>query len=145
MGRIGSSKATGRVPALRASPGRRVENHGSGSTVRPRIKVWVVFDDAVKFGDGRARLLESIRELGSFKKAVSRIGMSYRAAWGYFQELERAAGTRLLERHPGGGPEGGTRLTPEGQRLLERYWTFRRGLEEVAERHFARSFKTRPR
>ena len=75
---------------------------------RPRIKLWVVFGGRVKFGEGRAELLEAVERLGSFKKAVERMGMSYRAAWGYFRELERAAGVSLLERHPGGGPTGGT-------------------------------------
>jgi molybdate transport system regulatory protein len=109
--------------------------------VRPRVKVWVVFGDAVKFGDGRARLLESIETLGSFKKAVAQLGMSYRAAWGYFRELERASGVKFLDRHPGGGSTGGTRLTPEARRFLARYRRFRRGLDATVTRHFARSFK----
>ena len=58
---------------------------------RPRLKLWVVFGD-VKFGEGRAELLDAMERLGSFKQAVERMGMSYRAAWGYFRELERAAG-----------------------------------------------------
>src|SRR5262249_15883967 len=85
---------------------------------RARVKLWVVFGDDVKFGEGRAELLETIERLGSFKQAVERMGMSYRAAWGYFRELERAAGLKLLERRPGRGPEGGTRLTAEGRLFL---------------------------
>ena len=102
--------------------------------------MWVVFAGRVKFGDGRAELLERVAALGSFKKAVAEVGMSYRAAWGYFRELEQAAGVRFMERHPGGGPEGGTRLTPEGRRFLDRYQRFRRGLEREAARRFHRSF-----
>jgi molybdate transport system regulatory protein len=108
---------------------------------RPRIKLWVVFGDRVKFGEGRAELLEAVERLGSFKKAVERMGMSYRAAWGYFRELERAAGTSLLERHPGGGPAGGTRLTPAGRRFVRQYRRFSGGLEALVERHFQRSFR----
>ena len=111
--------------------------------MRPKFKVWVVFGDRIKFGDGRAQLLELIDELGSMKKAVARFGMSYRNAWGYIRELEEAAGFKLLERTPGGGPRGGTRLTKGGQTFLARYWRFRRGLEEVVSRHFTRSFKNR--
>ncbi len=109
--------------------------------MRPRLKVWVVVDDRVKFGDGRASLLDAIVELGSLQRAVARFGMSYRGAWGYFRDLERAAGFPLLERHPGGGKTGGTRLTPEGRRFLERYRRFRRGLDAVVEGHFRRSFR----
>jgi molybdate transport system regulatory protein len=108
---------------------------------RPRIKLWVVFGDRVKFGEGRAELLEAVERLGSFKKAVERMGMSYRAAWGYFRELERAAGVSLLERHPGGGPAGGTRLTPAGRRFVRQYRRFSGGLEALVEQHFQRSFR----
>ena len=109
---------------------------------RPRVKLWVVFGDRVKFGEGRAELLEAVERLGSFKKAVERMGMSYRAAWGYFRELERAAGVSLLERHPGGGPAGGTRLTPAGRRFVRQYRRFSGGLEALVERHFQRSFRS---
>ncbi len=105
-----------------------------------KLKVWVVFGRRVKFGDGRAQLLELIDELGSLKKAVGRLGMSYRNAWGYLRELEQAAGFKILERGPGGGPASGTRLTTAGKALLARYWRFRRGLDAAAERSFSRAF-----
>lgn len=109
--------------------------------MRPKFRVWVVFGDRAKLGDGRARLLELIDELGSIKKAVARFGMSYRSAWGYLKELERAAGFKLLTRTPGGGPLGGTRLTKAGRRFLDRYWRFSRGAEAAITRQFAKSFK----
>jgi molybdate transport system regulatory protein len=110
--------------------------------MEPKLKVWVAFGQT-KFGDGRARLLELIDQLGSINKAVARFGMSYRTAWGYIRELESAAGLRLLQRTPGGGTKGGTRLTPEGRRFLQQYWAFRRGLEGVASRQFSKAFKRR--
>jgi molybdate transport system regulatory protein len=100
--------------------------------------VWVVFDDRVKFGDGRAELLQRIETLGSLRRAVTGMGMSYRAAWGYLRELERAAGFTFVERHPGRVP---TRLTPEGRRFLARYRRFRRGLDDAVARRFARAFR----
>ena len=118
---------------------RAARASGSKSPV-PKMKIWVVFGGRVKFGDGRADLLERVERLGSFKKAVAELGMSYRAAWGYFRELERVAGMRLLERRVGGGPAGGSRLTAEGKRFLTRYRRFRRGLDARVAAHFARSF-----
>jgi molybdate transport system regulatory protein len=109
--------------------------------VKPRLKVWVVFADRVKFGDGRARLLELVDELGSLKQALAQIGMSYRHGWGYFRELERASGLRLLERRPGAGPRGGMRLTAEGRQLVTRYRRFRTGLDRTVERQFKSVFK----
>jgi molybdate transport system regulatory protein len=113
--------------------------------VKPRLKVWVVFDEGVKFGDGRARLLELVDELGSLRRALDRAGMSYRHGWGYFRELERASGIRLLEAKPGEGRRGGMRLTAEGRAFLARYRRFRDGLEGAATRHFTRAFRPRTR
>ncbi len=108
--------------------------------MRCKLKVWVVFGNRVKFGDGRAELLELIDELGSIKQAVHRFGMSYRNAWGYLRELERAAGFKFLERRPGGGPASGTRLTRRGKAFLARYWQFRQGADDLVGRRFARVF-----
>ena len=113
--------------------------------MKPRFKVWVVFGGRVKFGDGRARLLELVDELGSLRRAVARMGMSYRHGWGYFRELERAAGRRLLEPVPGAGRRGGMRLTRAGRDFLARYRRFRAGLDAIVDRHFARSFSRRRR
>lgn len=113
--------------------------------MRHKLKVWVVFGARVKFGDGRAQLLELIDELGSIRKAVARLGMSYRNAWGYLRELEQAAGFRILERGPGGAPGSGTRLTTRGRQFLARYWQFRQGIDGIVRRHFARSFPRKSR
>jgi molybdate transport system regulatory protein len=112
--------------------------------VKPRLKVWVVFDDRVKFGDGRARLLELVDQLGSLRRALGRVGMSYRHGWGYFRELERASGIRFLER-TGGGPRGGLRLTEAGRTFLARYRRFQAGLDADAGRRFRRAFARRRR
>ena len=120
---------------------RRAARASGSKAPVPKIKIWVVFGGRVKFGDGRADLLERVERLGSFKKAVGEMGMSYRAAWGYFRELERVAGVRLLERRAGGGPGGGSHLTGEGKRFLARYRRFRRGLDAHVAAHFDRSFR----
>jgi molybdate transport system regulatory protein len=109
--------------------------------MKPKFKVWVAFDKGTKFGDGRAHLLQQIDDLGSMNQAVARIGMSYRTAWGYLRELEGACGIQLMERTPGRGSEGGTRLTSEGREFLKRYWTFRKGIESTIDQHFQRAFK----
>jgi len=130
--------ATTPFPRAASSPDSTVGRPVKG---RPRLKLWVVFGKSVKFGEGRAELLEAVERLGSFKKAVEQMGMSYRAAWGYFRELERAAGVKFLERHPGRGPDAGTRLPPEGRRFLKRYRRFRQSLDGLVARHFEQSFR----
>jgi molybdate transport system regulatory protein len=109
----------------------------------PKIRTWVVFSEELKFGEGRARLLALIDEHGSLQKAAEAFGMSYRNAWGYLGDLERAAGFKFVERGPGGGPRSGMRLTKAARRFLERYWKFRAGVEASARRHFTRVFRVR--
>lgn len=109
--------------------------------MKPKVKVWVTFGDELKFGDGRARLLETIRKRGSLRKATEEFEMSYRNAWGYLRELEKAAGFKFVERMPGGGPQSGMRLTRSGQRFLDRYWKFRSGLDGAVKRSFDRAFR----
>jgi molybdate transport system regulatory protein len=101
----------------------------------------VVFGKRLKLGSGRAHLLRSIDKHGSLRQAAAEFGMSYRNAWGYLQELERAANFRFVERAPGGGPRSGMRLTAAGREFLACYQKFSRGLEEAARRQFERSFK----
>jgi molybdate transport system regulatory protein len=111
--------------------------------VKVKLKVWVVFADDVKFGDGRAQLLALIDELGSLRKAAARLEMSYRNAWGYLRDLEQAAGFRLLERHAGGGPRSGMRLTKRGRAFLAAYQQFRQQVDAAVDRQFARAFPRR--
>jgi molybdate transport system regulatory protein len=113
--------------------------------MRPKIRVWITFGDDIKFGDGRAQLLELIATRGSLSKAAEELEMSYRNAWGYLQDLERAAGFQFVERAPGGGPRSGMRLTAEGRRFLDCYRKFRTALEATMQRQFARSFPRKRR
>jgi molybdate transport system regulatory protein len=105
------------------------------------VKIWVVLPGGTKLGDGRARLFELIDELGSIRKAVGQMGMSYRAAWGYISELEDAAGFKFLTRRPGGRGTGGARLTKEARAFLTRYRRFRDSLDRLAQRQFTRAFR----
>jgi molybdate transport system regulatory protein len=109
--------------------------------MKPRVKVWVVFGNRLKFGEGRARLLEAIDEAGSLKRAVEQFAMSYRNAWGYLRDLEAAAGFKFLERGPGRGPRGGTRLTPRGRQFVAQFWDFHGALDQASRRRFPRSFR----
>jgi molybdate transport system regulatory protein len=108
------------------------------------VKIWVILPNGTKLGAGRARLFEVIDELGSIRQAVAQIGMSYRAAWGYITELEKAAGFTFLVRRPGGAGTGGARLTREGRAFLARYRRFRESLDRTVQREFTRAFKLSP-
>ena len=108
---------------------------------RPKIKIWVAFSEDLKFGEGRARLLELIDKHGSLQRAAKELEMSYRSAWGYLGQLERAAGFTFVRRVPGGGPRGGMRVTEEAKRFVTRYRRFRKSLDGAVKHHFERAFR----
>jgi molybdate transport repressor ModE-like protein len=109
--------------------------------MKPKIKVWVTFSNELKFGEGRAQLLELIEKHGSLQQAAKEFQMSYRNAWGYLGLLERAAGFKFVQRAPGGGARAGMRLTPEAKWFLGRYKKFRRGLDRAAKAQFEKAFR----
>jgi len=111
--------------------------------MKPKLRVWVTFGDELKFGDGRARLLALIDQHGSLRRAAEEFQMSYRHAWGYLRELEQAAGFKFVERAPSGAPRSGMRLTAAGRQFVDRYRSFRAGLDVAMQREFERTFKTR--
>jgi molybdate transport repressor ModE-like protein len=96
-------------------------------------------------GEGRVRLLELVDELGSLRRAVDRLGMSYRSAWGYFRELEAVAGVTFLERPDTRDLRAGVRLTAEGRRFLRRFRRFELAVDAAARREFARAFAPQAR
>jgi molybdate transport system regulatory protein len=110
--------------------------------MKPRVKAWVVFPGGTKFGEGRARLLRLVAEEGSLRGAVKRMGMSYRAAWGYLKELERAAGHAFLE-PAGRGRAKGAALTPEARRFLAAFAAFHRRLQGSSAATFRAAFARR--
>lgn len=112
--------------------------------MEPKSKVWVVFEGGTKFGGGRAELLRLVESEGSLRKAVHRMGMSYRAAWGYLRELEEAAGFAFLER-PGKGRSSGTQLTKEARTFLDSFDAFRAHVEKDTGRAFGAAFPAKAR
>lgn len=103
--------------------------------MEPKIKAWVVFPGGTKFGAGRARLLRAVDEDGSLNRAVKRMGMSYRAAWGYLQELEQAAGFAIID-----ASGGGSRLTDEGRAFLDAFDRYSARVEEQTAASFESCF-----
>jgi molybdate transport system regulatory protein len=105
------------------------------------VKVWLANEggEAV-FGLGLLRLLQGVEQTGSLLQAASALDMSYRSAWGRLKTAERRLGEALLERTPGAGRHGGSRLTPTGRRLLERYGTLVEQITRSSEAAFGRLF-----
>ena len=98
-------------------------------SLTPRCRGWLEKDGRPVFGDGRARLLEAIRRVGSINGGAAMLGMSYRNAWVHLNHMEQRLGAKLVERRVGGSHGGGCLLTPAGERLLTAYREYRKMLD----------------
>jgi molybdate transport system regulatory protein len=85
--------------------------------VRPKIRVSVVGPKGTISPD-RIDLLRAIQKTGSISAAAREVGTTYRSAWNWSEEANRAWGGKLVARTQGGRGGGGARLTPEGASLL---------------------------
>jgi molybdate transport system regulatory protein len=108
-------------------------------SVTHKVRASIVWPGGTKLGEGRAELLRFVDETGSLRGAVKRMGMSYRAAWGYVRELEAAAGFAFLQRS-GTGPAGGAQLTPRARAFIAAYDAFHAKLARAADDAFADAF-----
>ncbi len=67
----------------------------------------------------RIELLEAIDAQGTITAAAKQLGISYRSAWDAVDEMNNLWESPLVAKQPGGAHGGGTRLTPEGRRLID--------------------------
>ena len=104
-----------------------------------RSKVWIEIDGEVVLSQGKAALLEAIRDTGSIQKAADSFGMSYRHAWGIIQKMENRSRRKLVKTKAGRNG-GGSALTPEAQDWLRRFHRFHDGLRELVDERFTSAF-----
>ncbi len=101
--------------ATRSRRRRRI----SDSTPTVQARAWLEWHGESLLGQGRLALLEAIDTHGSISAAARAMGVSYRAAWRWIDEMNGAAGESLVETTTGGAGGGGARLTVLGRALLE--------------------------
>ena len=99
-----------------------------------KSKTWLEVNGKFIIGEGGIALLEAIDRLGSIQKAAGQLGWSYRHTWGYLKNMERNARMRIVLAHHGGRSRGGTRLTPEGLKLLHDYKRIQKDLRATVEK-----------
>ncbi len=85
-------------------------------------KVWLELRGEPLIGKGGAKILETIKQVGSISKAATTTGMSYRYVWNYLSKLERRLGEPVVTTYKGGNKGGGgAKLTKLGIKLLNEY------------------------
>ncbi len=88
------------------------------------------------FGDGKWRLLRSVDEEGSIRKAAEKLGRGYRKAWGDIKRTENALGRKIVRKTRGGPTGGATELTEFGRELLSGWQRYREAVMEGMEGAF---------
>ena len=92
------------------------------------------------FGPGLATLLRGMEEHGSLQKSAASMKLAYSKAWKMLKTAEEELGYSLADREAGGKNGGGSKLTPEGIRLLESYEAFRKDANEAVKGIFEKHF-----
>jgi len=108
--------------------------------VEPHAKLWVEHDGKLVLSEYRVRLLQLIEDTGSLADAAAAMQLSYRRAWGKIREIEQNLGLKLVESAAGGAGGGGSRLTPDGRRLVARFRQFQDAVSRDLETDFHASF-----
>lgn len=92
------------------------------------------------FGPGIAKIMELVRETGSLSKAYSVMGLSSSKGWRILKRAEEDLGFPLLVSTVGGSGGGNTKITPEGEIFLEKYYQFIEEINKEAETIFSKYF-----
>lgn len=107
-------------------------------------KIIFTDDDGNKFfGEGPMQLLRAIERTGSLRAAAMEMEMAYSKASKLLKQAEANLGFPLTQRSTGGKDGGGSVLTPQGKRWLQRYIAYRnaciRENQRLYREHFPRT------
>lgn len=102
--------------------------------MKPMLRIYLLNENGEKvFGEGPYRLLKGVESGASLRKTAMEMQMAYSKALRILKRAEDAFGAPLTERIVGGRDGGGSRLTPDGKKLIERYELYRKRCEEAEE------------
>jgi molybdate transport system regulatory protein len=74
-----------------------------------------------RLDDRLVSLLAGIRDTGTIRSAAESLGLSYRKAWGDLRKAEKFIGFPLVEKIRGGKDGGLSRLSADGNDLVEAF------------------------
>jgi molybdate transport system regulatory protein len=88
--------------------------------LRLNYKFWIESNNSLNImGEGKWKLLKSIRDTGSLKAATEEMGYAYRQTWENLKNIESKLGFALIEKSRGGVKGGETVLTEKGKKIVE--------------------------
>lgn len=102
--------------------------------VEIKFKVWFEKDGEPIMGQGLESLLKAVDETGSIYQAAKRLRMNYRKAFFMIREMEHRLGKKLTESYRGGYTRGGSKLTEDARKVLNRYEKVVKEMEKLAKK-----------
>ena len=102
--------------------------------------MWLERDGRVVLSQWRVALLEAVDELGSLAAGAARLGVPYRTAWTRLREIEAGLGFKVLDTQIGGPDGGGSRLTPAGREVIDRFHRVADGVRGFVDERFHNEF-----
>lgn len=100
-----------------------------------------LYNQEKSFGKGVYELMKKTQSFGSLSGAYKAMKMSNSKAWKILKRAEEDLDMPLVERISGGKDGGGSKLTQEGEELLEKYEKFIQEMNEYAEIRFKEIFE----
>ena len=99
-----------------------------------------LYNQEKSFGKGVYELMKKTQSFGSLSGAYKAMKMSNSKAWKILKRAEEDLDMPLVERI-GGKDGGGSKLTQEGEELLEKYEKFIQEMNEYAKVRFKEIFE----
>ena len=100
-----------------------------------------LYNQEKSFGKGVYELMKKTQSFGSLSGAYKDMKMSNSKAWKILNRAEEDLDMPLVERISGGKDGGGSKLTQEGEELLEKYEKFIKEMNEYAGARFKEIFE----
>jgi molybdate transport system regulatory protein len=97
----------------------------------------VEFENGLRLGAGKVRLLSLVAETGSISAAARAMDMSYRRAWLLIGEMNLMFDTPVIETAAGGTGGGGAKLTSHGFNVIATFSELQREADALVQLKFA--------
>ncbi|EAK9869386.1 LysR family transcriptional regulator [Campylobacter lari] len=112
-----------------------------GKKFNIKSKIWIENPEGkLLFGKGKTDILELVGECGSISQAAKQLGINYKKAWLYIQDLEKNMKEELLIAKKGRGSESGSKLTPRAYELIQNFKILQQDVEEYTNKRFKELF-----